>query len=312
VLNYLTPAVVRATEWVAALTPQLPHAYLCSGRDETVDKSVRALRWHRTEADTVIGLSGGYVGHTTACARSISDPNVHRQGRPHFAWPRVPHPVEVGAYETVRALEMAIANAGGPRRVLGIYLEPVQERTGWVLPDELWPELDALRRETGVPIVFVETAGAYYRSGRGPFASSAIEGFAPDMSIWWTGGQLGFVHVTTPYRVAQPLTLVSTWDGDELSLVQMHHQLRAARHIDVVGASAALDEALAGRQVYGVGLYRVLHAGERANDLASALLERGIRVRTYPNGRLAIVPGLDVAKEHAERLGEALRELAGN
>src|SRR5690606_23531425 len=37
ILTSLTPAVVRATEWVAALTPLHPHAYLCSGRDETVD-----------------------------------------------------------------------------------------------------------------------------------------------------------------------------------------------------------------------------------------------------------------------------------
>src|SRR5690606_9021127 len=159
ILNYLTPAVVRATEWVAALTPRHPHAYLCSGRDETVDKSVRVLRSHRKEGAVVIGFEGGYVGHTTACARSISDPAVHRQGPAHFDWPRVPHPAD-GVEASIEALRGAIT-AAGASRVLGIYLEPIQERTGRVVPDAFWPELAKLRSETGVPVVVVDTAGAY-------------------------------------------------------------------------------------------------------------------------------------------------------
>lgn len=309
ILNYLTPAVVRATEWVAALTPRHPHAYLCSGRDETVDKSVRVLRSHRKEGAVVIGFEGGYVGHTTACARSISDPAVHRQGPAHFDWPRVPHPAD-GVEASIEALRGAIT-AAGASRVLGIYLEPIQERTGRVVPDAFWPELAKLRSETGVPVVVVDTAGAYYRSGQGPFASSGIEGFVPDLTIWWTGGQLGFVHVTTPFHVPAPLTLVSTWDGDELSLLQMHHQLRAARKLDthqeIAAGSAALDAALSGVSWQGRGLYRVIAAGDQAESLAQSLAEQNIRVRPYPGGRLAVVPALDRAVEQAEALGRALR-----
>lgn len=309
ILNYLTPAVVRATEWVAALTPHHPHAYLCSGRDETVDKSVRVLRWHRKEAQVVIGFEGGYVGHTTACARSISDPSVHRQGPAHFDWPRVPHPAN-GVAESIAALRAAIASAGADR-VLGIYLEPLQERTGRVVPPEFWAALASLRAETGVPVVLVDTAGAYYRSGQGAFASSAIPSdvFVPDLTIWWTGGQLGFVHVVSAFHVAAPLTLVSTWDGDELSLVQMHHQLRAARSVDVSSGSLALDSALAGFSSSGVGLYRVLSLGDRASSIVDGLRSRGIRVRAYPGGQVAIAPALDRAASDAAALGEALRSL---
>src|SRR5690606_9717302 len=123
ILNYITPAVVRATEWVGALTPSRPHACLCSGRYETVDRSVRVLDWHRKDDDVVIRLEGGYVGHTTACARSISDPAVHRQGPAHFDWPRVPHPSE-GVERSIAALREAIDAAGGPARVFGVYVEP--------------------------------------------------------------------------------------------------------------------------------------------------------------------------------------------
>jgi len=81
-VNYVTPAIVRAIEYVAALCPDLPHVFLTSGRDELIDKAIRLLKWHRKQAHTVISLSGAYVGHTTAAARSVSDRLVHRQGAP--------------------------------------------------------------------------------------------------------------------------------------------------------------------------------------------------------------------------------------
>ncbi len=299
ILNYLTPAIVRATEWVAALTPELPHAYLCSSRDETLDKSVRALRWHRKAADRVIAFEGAYVGHTTTAARSISDPATHRAGAPYFDWPRVPHPAD-GVEASMAALRDVIGDA--PDTIFGIYVEPVQERTGKVIPDAFWPALEALRAETGVPVVFVETASAYYRSGLGAFAYRGLP-FTPNLMIWWTGGQLGFVHTDTKHRIAAPFTLVSTWDGDELSLIQMHHQLRAARHLDVAAASAALDDALASVEARGLGLYRVIASGADADALAA----KGVRVRRFANGMLGVAPALDTAVADAAALGAALR-----
>jgi len=298
VLNYLTPAIVRATEYVAALTPELPHAYLCSSRDETLDKSVRALRWHRPEGNRVIGFEGGYFGHTTAAARSVSDPATHRQGAPYFDWPRVPHPAD-GVDASLEALRAAIGD--DPSKALGLYLEPVQERTGRTIPDDFWPKLAALREETGVPVVFAETASAYFRSGLGAFAYRGLP-LTPDLMIWWTGGHLGFVHATTAYRVAKPFTLVSTWDGDELSLIQAHPQLRAARRVDVAAASAALDEALSGVESSGLGAYRVITGGADADALAA----KGVRVKRFANGCLGVAPALDRAVDDAKALRAAL------
>ena len=232
---------------------------------------------------------------------------MHRQGPAHFAWPRVPHPAEVGSAAAIRALRDCIDAAGGPRAVLAFYYEVVQERTGRVIPDDFWPLLAELRRELDVPVCAVETASAFYRSGRGPFASAGAP-LQPDALTWWGGAQTGYLHTTARYRVGEALTLVSTWDGDELSLVREHHQLRAARHIDVAAASAALDGALAGARlpVRGLGLYRVIDAGERAEPLAASLRERGVLVRRFPNGCLGIAPPLDRAVAAAEALARAL------
>ena len=315
-MNYVTPATVRALEWLGALVPELPHLYLTSSRDEALDKALRLVRCTRKQARVAIGLAGGYYGHTAASARSLSDPELHAGGPAQFAWPRVPHPghpAHGGTAATIAALRAAVADAGGPEHVLGFVYELVQERTGAVLPPDFVAALGELRRELDLPLIAIETTTSTYRSGRGPFLSPAV-GLVPDVLAWWGGGQTGYLHVAARWFVSAPLTLVSTWDGDELSLIRQHHQLRAARALDVAGAAAALDDALArlpaGATAAGLGAYRVISAGERAGAIAAALEERGLAVRAWPGGRLGVVPALDQLEPAAAALGAALRELA--
>ncbi len=306
IMNYATPALVRALEWIGALLPELPHLYLTSSRDETVDKALRLLRWHRAGARVAIGLEGGYVGHTTAAARSISDPTVHAMGAGHFDWPRVPHPAVAGPTAMVEGVRAAVLAAGGADAVFGVFFEYVQERTGQVLDDAALRALGALRDELGVPLIAVETTTAGYRCGVAPLATRKSP-VRPDLVTWWGGGQTGYIHVASRYVVSAPLTMVSTWDGDELSLVRQHHQLRAIRQLDLVGASRALDEALAGQPAFGAGAYRVLELGARVEEVHRQLAAAGLLTRLLPAGRLAIIPPLDRVAEAAERLSQVLR-----
>lgn len=308
-MNYVTPATVRSLEWIGSLVPELPHIYLTSSRDESVDKALRLIRVTRKTGQVAIGLAGGYYGHTAASCRSLSDPSVHLGGPGHFAWPRVPHPAVAGADATISALREAVSAAGGSANVLGFFYELVQERTGHVLPPDFIAKLAALRTELDLPLIALETTTHTYRSGRGPFASHAL-GLTPDVLVWWGGGQTGYLHCAARWYVGSPLTLVSTWDGDELSLVRQHHQLRAARYLDLAAGSAALDAALAATPLpsAGLGAYRVISAGDKAAALAEHLADRGLRTRTYPGGRIAIVPALDQLEAAAAALATALRE----
>jgi hypothetical protein len=305
-MNYVTPATVRALEWIGALVPELPHLYLTSSRDETIDKALRLIRCTRKSAQVAIGLHGGYYGHTAASCRSLSDPEVHAGGPGHFAWPRIPHPARAGTAESIAALRAAVEAAGGRDKVLGFVYELVQERTGAVLPPDFISALSALRTELELPLIAVETTTHTYRGGRGAFLSSAA-GLVPDVLTWWGGGQTGYLHCAPRWYVPGPLTLVSTWDGDELSLVRQHHYLRAARGLDIAGASAALDAALAGTRSAGVGAYRVIDAGGQAAELADTLEDRGIAVRRFLGGRLGIIPALDQIEPAAQALAAALR-----
>jgi 4-aminobutyrate aminotransferase-like enzyme len=291
-MNYVTPAVVRALEWLGALVPDLPHLYLTSSRDEAVDKALRLVRCTRRTGQIAIGLAGGYYGHTTASCRSLSDPALHHGGPGQFAWPRVPHPAIAGTADTIAALRAAVAAAGGPDHVLGFVYELVQERTGRVLPPDFIEALAKLRRELDLPLIAIEVTTQTYRSGYGALLSPAL-GLVPDVLASWSGGQTGYVMTTARWFIGSPLTLVSTWDGDELTLVRHHHHLRAARHLDIAAGAAALARALANVTSFGLGAYRVIEAGARADELVHALAERSIRVRRYPGGRLAIAPALD-------------------
>jgi len=214
----------------------------------------------------------------------------------------VPHPARVGAEATIQALRDAVAAAGGPQRVLGFVYEIVQERTGQVLPKDFVTALASLHKELDLPLIAVETTTHTYRSGLGAFASQAI-GLVPDVLTWWGGGQTGYIHTTTRWFVPGPLTLVSTWDGDELSLVRQHHQLRAARHLDVAAGARAIEAALGDVPSSGLGAYRVVDGNK---ELLESLAEHHIGVRLFPNGRLGIIPALDQLDAAAAALREAL------
>jgi acyl-CoA reductase-like NAD-dependent aldehyde dehydrogenase/4-aminobutyrate aminotransferase-like enzyme len=312
-MNFATPALVRALEWIGALVPALPHLYLTSSRDECVDKALRILRWHRKKARVAIGVAGGYVGHTTAAARSLSDPRVHAQGPAHFDWPQVPHPAVAGVEATCAAIRQAVAQAGGPEHVFGLFYEVVQERTGRVMPASFWPALEALRKELDLPVVAIETASAAYRTAGGPFATSAIP-FTPDLLAWWSGAQTGYIHTSARFFVESPLTMVSTWDGDELSIVRQHHELRALRRYDLASGARALDQALArladkGVRSDGLGLYRVIDAGPRAGQMVEILRGRGLVLRRFANDHLAVAPAVDQAEAVARAIAASCEVL---
>ncbi len=266
-MNYVTPAAVARARVDRRARPRaaahLPDVVARRGRGQ----GAAADPLH---AQDRAGRRSASPAATTATpprrARSLSDPEVHAGGPAHFAWPRVPHPAQAGTAATIAALRAAVEAAGGPAKVLGFFYEPVQERTGAVLPPDFLAALSALRTELDLPLIAVETASRTYRSGtravpvarRRPRARRpGVVGRRPDRLPPLRGAV-----VRRPGRS----TLVSTWDGDELSLVRQHHYLRAARQLDIAGSAprAALERALARAcRSSGLGAYRVIDAGDR-------------------------------------------------
>lgn len=234
--NWWTPNMTRYVEWLRAVAP-LNHVYLASGRDEAVDKLIKCLIHKRKGAQMMLSFEGSFWGGVTAAARSLSDPKFGK----HFPWAHVAYPYQegdpfVGLEEPLTDAEIDALDQLGellvePETVLGIAIEPVQEMTGRRVSVRFLHALRALCDDTGVPLVMNESASWAYRGSRELFYCQAT-GVKPDLLTAFAGGQLGHVFCNDEYYIAKPLTLISTWDGDELSALRFRaqmHELRAHR-----------------------------------------------------------------------------------
>ena len=311
VSNFITRPYVRYSEYLQEVAPEgCPHLYFTSSNDEMVDKSLRALKHMRGEGVLAVGVQGGYLGHTTAAARSLSGPGGTDPRFGYFDWPLIPHPAD-GVDATLTALDDLVARHGA-QHLLGVYLEAIQRRTGRVLGAEAWTALCAWRDRTGVPLVLSENVSGFYRAGRGRFWwVDGVAGHA-DLVLWWSGGQIGHVFSSDAAFVAKPLTLISTWDGDQLSATRLLHQMYAVDG-DVVAArgiqlARGLREIGLNREERGgTGLYRVLRLGEYRASLARDMLaDAGFRVDQPGRDVLAVAPALTVKATDLDRFLAAL------
>ena len=310
--NYVTVDFVHYSEHLQHLCPRgTGHMYVTTSRDETVDKGLRCLRLARPGAQIAVGLDGGYVGHVTAAARSLSDPRGFGPNFDLYGWPRLPHP-EVDPAATVAALDELVARVGAGE-ILGVVAEVVGERSGRVLRGEAASALAAACRRHDLPLVLVETASGTYRGARGPWGVDTLPAdVVPDMVLWYPGGQIGHIFASDRVFNKKPLMLISTWDGDELSAIRVHEHLRAARKLDLAAAAATLDATLTdafaavpGAVLGGLGLYRTVRFADAATADAVyvACLHLGLHLGRGLPDTLVFAPALDAGP----LLGESLR-----
>ncbi|MDC0718970.1 aminotransferase class III-fold pyridoxal phosphate-dependent enzyme [Nannocystis bainbridge] len=303
--NYATVDTVHYSEHLRLLAPRgTGHMYFTSSRDETVDKALRCLRLSRPQGQLAVGLQGGYLGHVTAAARSLSDPAGFGDGLALFEFPRLPHPEDDPA--GFEAGLKDLVERQGADKILGLFVEVVGERSGRVLAGEPARVLAAACRAHDIPLVLVEAASGCYRTGGAAWGVDTLPtDVVPDMVLWYPGGQIGHIFVGDRYFIKKPLVLISTWDGDELSAIRAHEHLRAARRLDLAESIAALDELLQhdvlpacpGARLGGVGLYRTITfpSVAVAEAVDQACLHRGLYLGNGLPDTLVFAPPLTIS-----------------
>lgn len=204
--NFVTERYVANLRYLKEfLPPDYRHIYLTSGRAEGVDKLVKLLRNKRPKARLALSFEGDYFGSTTACARSLGGSPT--EPLRYFPWPVLKQGADP---------ETALAGFDS-ELCLGIFIEPVSERTGehkdrnWLL------NVFKSAKTRGIPVLFHETASSFNRFDPSRFFCASDE-FPADGLFLYCGGQLGLVAVREPLFLSQPLMMISTWDGDEHSL----------------------------------------------------------------------------------------------
>jgi len=308
VSNFITPPYARYSEALRYIAPRgTAHMYFTSCPDEMIDKSIRSLKHNRPESQVVISFQGARFGGNTAAGRSLGECD------PHFGWPMITHP-SVDLARSLQELSEAVERAGGPQGVIAVMIEAVQPHSGQVLTDEAWRALCAWRDETGVPLVLSEVNTGFGRSGRGFWWLDGAQGDA-DLVLWWAGGQVGHIFARPQVFVSKPLTLISTWDGEDLSATRLLWQLYATDG----GAprpelEAWLDETLSaqfgGAQVGGLGLFRsVRHVASEA--LWSGLKARGIQVQRLGDA-VIFAPPLTLSEVEQASFKTALSEVVAH
>jgi len=306
--NFATPAVVRVHEWLRLQAPKgLQHLILASGRAEACDKTLRALKYHRRAAKIVVSLGPVRAGMSTAAARSMSV----AEGDPQnwFGWPTVADPTR-DPERALSELKKVLAERGADK-ILAVAIEPVYQLTGRAVPESFWAPLREVLKQHDVPLLLVETATGGYRSGRGMWRADTLP-VPVDAVVYFPGGQLGLGFVSDRYYVGEKLTLISTWDGDELAATRFMWETRAARQLPIAQRADELKKALGALgEVQGEGLYLTVESTQ-AEVIARRLLERGFRVGLGGSGEerhLRFAPALNVTSDEIGRLAVALREV---
>lgn len=308
--NFVTPAVTRAMESIRAQAPRgLGHLVLANGRAEVADKGLRAFKFHRREASVVVSVGPVYAGHSTAAARAISIPSEGTGSDSNwFGWPTVADPTldpKLAAQQLRQTLDQI-----GPNKVLAVVIEGVYLNTGRAVPATFWDELKDICAEADVPIALIESTTGGYRHGQGMWLADTLP-VSVDAVWYYGGGQLGMAFINERYAVKDKLTLISTWDGDEVSLQRTTLELRAARRLPITAMSHRLA-AILGRlgSVDGLGLYRSVRSPQ-ASSITQSLESCGVRVGRTSDGGMLFRPPLDFDAKDAERLEQAVDAILG-
>jgi acyl-CoA reductase-like NAD-dependent aldehyde dehydrogenase/4-aminobutyrate aminotransferase-like enzyme/GNAT superfamily N-acetyltransferase len=305
--NFVTPDFVRYAELLRQLAPKAcKHAYFTSGRDEVNDKAIRCLRVSRPKGQVVIGLRQQFLGTTTAVSRSLTEPSAYAEPFSWFNWPLAEHPAQSSVKDSIASINGLVAQHGA-ENVLGFVVELMGEKTGHALSPEFLVELDQVRRTTGIPIAFVETASALGRNGQSLFFADSHP-IAPNLVLWYAGAQLGHLFTDDQYYVSKPLTLISTWDGDEISIRRTYRHLLLAREVLQAGLATRFDALLRSHnlseRVLGKGLWRSVNA-----NIVEQARERGLVLASGFDGRTMVTPHLGSTPQELERGVAILKEI---
>jgi 4-aminobutyrate aminotransferase-like enzyme len=211
--NFVSRHYVRNTQILAEVLPaSLRHLYYASGRAEAVDKSLRLLRYFRPKGLQALSLENSYFGQSTACARSLGGPWAHK----FFDWP---------VFENAKELSQFLSSKHTCATLLGFYAEtPDPSQKNFIEKVEDLKAISALCQKHQIPFVLAEYKTAFWKNNSGHFCLA--EHVIPcDALLIFAGHQLGVLAVRESLFLDKPLMLISTWDGDELSLALLKKKI---------------------------------------------------------------------------------------
>lgn len=270
-----------------------------------------ARKWghaHKPEADTIVTMEGSFHGRTLA--------TVAATGQPKFSQPFAP---VMPGFATTPFNDIEALDAALGAHTLACMMEVVLGESGvWPATIEFVQAAQKLCRERNILLIIDEVQSGMFRTGT-PFAYQHF-GIAPDIVSVAKGIGNGFPLGATIARTALADELLpgdhgTTFGGNVLACTVARtvvHELALladSGHIDEVSAYAfARIAALPGvHSVRGIGLMLGFSLDEHnAQEVATALLERGIIVNAIGTDHIRILPPLICENTHIDTLCDTL------
>ncbi len=222
--NFVGHDFLKATKEIfTALPSELRHGFTCSGQSEATDKVVKTL-WVKSnslikEKNSIkqLTFSGHFFGHGSNFSRSLSYSND-----PYFPVTHLDKPSEKNMDLVLKNVE----NEFKKGEYLAAWIEPVLQQTMEKVPMEFLVGLKKLCSTYNVALVFNETGSQAYRYNDKSYFISSDRSIMPDLGLAYFGGQAGIAFSKEEFFLEQPLMMISTWDGDEFSMLSYHQAFK--------------------------------------------------------------------------------------
>lgn len=260
------PASVEAATLIAGLAPgDLETVFFVNSGSEAVESAIKFARQYHVsqghpERTKIISRDMSYHGTTLGALAVTGIPKLKAPfGRlmpdvlhvPHTLGETVPAGGTAADLPSVKALVAAI-EAEGPETIAALFVEPVQNSRGALVPPEgYYPELRSICDRYGILMVSDEVICAYGRLGE--WFGSAKYGVTPDLLTFAKGSTSGYAPLggvlireeLAKGLLESPLAGVfthgSTWGGHPVSTAVAVANITAMRDEDVLGNVRRLE-----------------------------------------------------------------------
>jgi acetylornithine/succinyldiaminopimelate/putrescine aminotransferase len=165
-------------------------------------------------------MRGHFFGDTTMLSRSLSG-----LGETTFDVQLLEPPRDESDAEQLSLIKRALHQD----QVLALFVEPLRCRSMERMDVGCLSRIREFCSTAGVPLIYHESAAMFYRFSNRAFSASGLPGIEPDGVVASLGGQAALAGLREEWFVADPLKLISTWDGDGLSLAKFAAAARAVQ-----------------------------------------------------------------------------------
>jgi len=255
--NFVSESFLKNVQAVAKTAPkELQHVYTASGQAEAVDKIAKSIIFSVADKkrQKFLTYRGHYFGKGSFLSRSLSC-----EKSSYFPTVFLDNP-DKDNYEEILQQTNQYLTSG---EVVAIFIEPRPQTLSSVVPDQFLIELKKIAKKTGTKLVYNETSYTNLGYDSVNWWKSSSPELTPDAFFAYLGGQSSMAFLSNDIYLEKPLMMISTWDGDALSMAQFVETMKFVKETPKNRESLTFESDLLNSQNGRLTANRLASYGER-------------------------------------------------